>query len=220
MASLEVMIWSYGGIPEPLVFVSKEEMLKEWREAHDDIYSTPKERGENYPLVNETIKDGYMDGHKSEAWMRDAVIPGIVLSPNDILQLMDEWIAGNISDSPVMVKIIVNGYMTIVKEQIVNENRVKFSHLFPAICDKCKKGMYSGYTDGQGFLACNNRCLFTDGYTKEQFDIDYKNGHCWWTEWEDWIDAETPVIEILDRLPEAKSIVDSLTKIVHGVDEE
>jgi len=45
--------------------------------------------------------------------------------------------------------------------------------------------MYEGYVwgDGEGY-ACSDKCLFIDGYTIKQWDIDYANGVIYWTEWE------------------------------------
>lgn len=53
-------------------------------------------------------------------------------------------------------------------------------------CDTCGKPMTEGYCcgDGQEYY-CSDECLFVDGYTPEQRDIDYENGGIYWTEWEE-----------------------------------
>lgn len=53
-------------------------------------------------------------------------------------------------------------------------------------CDHCGCGMNEGYVwgDGEGY-ACSDKCLFVDGYTPAQRDIDFENDIIYWTEWED-----------------------------------
>jgi len=53
-------------------------------------------------------------------------------------------------------------------------------------CDHCGKGMNEGYVwDEGGGYACSDECLFVDGYTKEQFDEDYKEDAIYYTEWDE-----------------------------------
>ena len=50
-------------------------------------------------------------------------------------------------------------------------------------CDTCNKGMNEGYVWDVGY-ACSDKCLYVDGYTKEQKEIDYENGDIYFTTWE------------------------------------
>ena len=52
------------------------------------------------------------------------------------------------------------------------------------ICDNCGKKITQGYCwgDGDGY-ACSDECLFVNGYTPEQRDIDYEEDVIYWTEW-------------------------------------
>jgi len=44
--------------------------------------------------------------------------------------------------------------------------------------------MDEGYcvADGEEYY-CSDQCIFVDGYTLEQKDIDYDDGVIYWTEW-------------------------------------
>lgn len=48
--------------------------------------------------------------------------------------------------------------------------------------------MWEGYVweGGMGY-ACSDECMFVDGYTPEQYEIDYDDGHgdIFWTDWYD-----------------------------------
>jgi hypothetical protein len=58
-------------------------------------------------------------------------------------------------------------------------------------CDNCGKGMSDGYCIGDGeSYACSDKCLFVDGYTPEQRDIDYENDIIYYTTWYDDDDIE------------------------------
>ena len=61
--------------------------------------------------------------------------------------------------------------------------------LYPRNCVKCGGGMQVGYLSADGDTWCSDKCLFTGGYTKEQYAIDYENDDCFWTEWE-WEDND------------------------------
>ena len=53
-------------------------------------------------------------------------------------------------------------------------------------CDTCGKPMSEGYCAGDGEnYYCSDECLFVDGYTPEQRDLDYEAGYIYWTEWPD-----------------------------------
>tara|TARA_R100000963_G_C4637793_1_gene101678 strand:+ start:609 stop:848 length:240 start_codon:yes stop_codon:yes gene_type:complete len=54
------------------------------------------------------------------------------------------------------------------------------------VCETCESKMTEGYVfgDGEGY-ACSDKCLYVDGYTKEQKEKDYTNGDIYWTTWED-----------------------------------
>lgn len=53
------------------------------------------------------------------------------------------------------------------------------------ICSKCGCEMDEGYCCGNGVeYYCSDECLYTDGYTPEQKETDYKEGGIYWTEWE------------------------------------
>lgn len=56
----------------------------------------------------------------------------------------------------------------------------------PRSCTKCGAGMSDGYMaeDGSGTW-CSDKCLFTDGYTPEQYQEDYDAGSVFYTAWED-----------------------------------
>lgn len=56
--------------------------------------------------------------------------------------------------------------------------------LYPRQCVKCGSGMQEGYLSEDGDTWCSDACLFTDGYTKEQYQTDYDNNTCFYTEWE------------------------------------
>ena len=44
--------------------------------------------------------------------------------------------------------------------------------------------MQEGYLGSDGGTWCSDKCLFADGYTPEQYAIDYENDDCFWTDWE------------------------------------
>ena len=54
------------------------------------------------------------------------------------------------------------------------------------VCSNCGCNMSDGYCvdDGEEYY-CSDRCLYADGYTEQQKDVDYENGHIYWTEWEE-----------------------------------
>ena len=53
-------------------------------------------------------------------------------------------------------------------------------------CDTCGVEMAEGYCCGDGEeYYCSDDCLFVDGYTPEQKEIDYDNGNIYWTSWEE-----------------------------------
>jgi len=58
-------------------------------------------------------------------------------------------------------------------------------------CNTCKDEMLEGYcvADGEEYY-CSDKCLFVDGYTEEQKEIDYDNDVIYWTQWEDIEDEE------------------------------
>ena len=58
------------------------------------------------------------------------------------------------------------------------------SKLYPRKCDTCGEGMQEGYLGSDGGTWCSDKCLFADGYTPEQYAIDYENDDCFWTDWE------------------------------------
>ena len=53
-------------------------------------------------------------------------------------------------------------------------------------CNTCEAEMLEGYcvADGEEYF-CSDVCLFLDGYTEEQKEIDYNNNVIYWTQWED-----------------------------------
>lgn len=53
------------------------------------------------------------------------------------------------------------------------------------ICDNCGSEMTEGYcwSDGEGY-ACSDECLYVDGYTELQHELDYEAGYIYYTEWE------------------------------------
>ena len=54
------------------------------------------------------------------------------------------------------------------------------------LCDSCGKPMTEGYyyKNSEQYF-CSDECLYTDGYTPEQKELDYKYGRIYWTELED-----------------------------------
>ena len=58
------------------------------------------------------------------------------------------------------------------------------SKLHPRKCVKCGAGMQEGYLSEDGDTWCSDACLFTDGYTPEQYQKDYEANLCFWTDWE------------------------------------
>ena len=58
------------------------------------------------------------------------------------------------------------------------------SKLYPRKCVKCGDGMQEGYLSEDGDTWCSDDCLFTDGYTEEQYQADYDNETICWTDWE------------------------------------
>ena len=51
-------------------------------------------------------------------------------------------------------------------------------------CTTCSQPMSEGYCAGDGAeYFCSDACLFVDGYTPEQRDIDYEDELIYWTEW-------------------------------------
>ena len=53
-------------------------------------------------------------------------------------------------------------------------------------CTQCNSAMDEGYcvADGEEYY-CSDECLYTDGYTAKQKEIDYENDLIYWTEWEE-----------------------------------
>lgn len=53
-------------------------------------------------------------------------------------------------------------------------------------CKECGCGMNEGYLwEGVGETWCSEKCLFTHGYTQEDYDEDYEEGNMCYTEWEE-----------------------------------
>lgn len=53
-------------------------------------------------------------------------------------------------------------------------------------CDNCNEPVDEGYCCGDGEqYFCSDDCLYADGYTPEQKEIDYKDGSIYWTTWEE-----------------------------------
>lgn len=194
MSVLHSMVWSYGGIPEVVLFESENEAMNEWKKAHEELFALDKERGEEYPSLEETWKDGYMVGHKTEVWLRDSEIKGTVVSDRKYFRMVRGSLPpGQYQILPTSCEdFVLDGYMSIVRRM----NPKKFPMLYPTQCLECGKGMEHGYSDGADNW-CSERCLFTHGYTKEQYEEDHRNDRCWWTSWEDWTDCD---IETLNEV--------------------
>lgn len=64
------------------------------------------------------------------------------------------------------------------------------------ICSHCGSEMNEGYCwgDGEGY-ACSDKCLYADGYTEAQKDIDYEEGIIYWTDWQ----PDEPLTQITER---------------------
>ena len=56
--------------------------------------------------------------------------------------------------------------------------------LYPRQCVKCGGGMQNGYLSRDGDTWCSDDCLFTNGYTPEQYAHDYEIDLICWTDWE------------------------------------
>jgi len=53
-------------------------------------------------------------------------------------------------------------------------------------CSKCGEKMNSGYIkEFTDKYFCSKLCLFTDGYTQKEFNLDFTNGDIYWTVWEE-----------------------------------
>ena len=53
------------------------------------------------------------------------------------------------------------------------------------VCETCESKMTEGYVwgNGEGY-ACSDKCLYVNGYTKDLYVEDYKDGVIYWTNWE------------------------------------
>jgi len=53
------------------------------------------------------------------------------------------------------------------------------------VCETCESKMTEGYVwgNGEGY-ACSDKCLYVNGYTKDLYVEDYKDGVIYWTKWE------------------------------------
>ncbi len=51
-------------------------------------------------------------------------------------------------------------------------------------CNTCGKGMNDGYLTEVGDTFCSDKCLFINGYTPKEYNHDYENGTCFYTEWD------------------------------------
>lgn len=58
------------------------------------------------------------------------------------------------------------------------------SKLYPRKCVECGEGMQEGYLSEDGDTWCSDDCLFTKGYTPEQYQKDHEADTCFWTDWE------------------------------------
>jgi hypothetical protein len=199
MSVLFSMVWSYGGIPEVILFETENEAMVEWKKAHKELFSLDKERGHQYPSFEQTWKDGHMAGHKTEVWFRDSEIKGTIVNDRKYFNMVRglcELVSPSSKFSlPTSCEdFVLDGYMSIVRRMNAN----KFPMLYPTQCVECGKGIEQGYSDGADNW-CSERCLFTHGYTKEQYEEDHRNDRCWWTAWEDWKDCDIETLnQVLD----------------------
>ena len=44
--------------------------------------------------------------------------------------------------------------------------------------------MNDGYLTEVGDTFCSDKCLFINGYTPKEYNHDYENGTCFYTEWD------------------------------------
>lgn len=194
MSVLLSMVWSYGGIPEVILFQTEEELKKEWKKAYDELYATDIERGNDCPSFEQTFKDGYIEGHKSEVWLRDSEVKGTVIGDREFFKMVSgDLPPGQFQILPSSCEdFVVEGYMSIVRRM----SPKKYPMLYPRQCSECGKGHEHGFCDGAD-VWCSETCLFTNGYTKENYEADFKDDRCWFTSWEDWTDCD---IEILNEV--------------------
>ena len=67
-------------------------------------------------------------------------------------------------------------------------NKKAIIKLHPRKCDDCGRGMTEGYYFS-GLVLCSDKCIFKDGYTKEQFEKDVLlDRDTFWTSWEEFDD--------------------------------
>ena len=78
------------------------------------------------------------------------------------------------------------------------------------ICNTCGKPMTEGYCCGDGEeYFCSDECLYVDGYTPEQKEIDYEDGVIYWTAWE----------EETGSIPITADIISMCTDLINTYDE-
>lgn len=69
-------------------------------------------------------------------------------------------------------------------------------------CTTCNELMDEGYLAEEiGETYCSKECLFVDGYTPEQYDLDYAEGSIFYTEWEEDEDEPQRALYVVEVEP-------------------
>ena len=171
-----------SGIPELVEYDNEEQFKEEWAQIHAEVVEKYGE--ENEPSFEESLESGYLVNHKTE-YRREAIFPsGIRLSAKDSLVVLEALELGAKLNSEWRRHELI--LTDRIKGMILQDlNKKKHSHLWPRQCDNCAGGMADGWVWGEGSgYACSERCLFIDGYNREQLQADYEADAIYWTTWE------------------------------------
>lgn len=190
------------GIPHTELYPSAEEAKKAWI----DLQTCSCEDGLDYDDNNpeETWERGFAHWHDIELRWDIHVLPGVRL---DLYEsgIASESLSASIKncrDKHTFQKsfenvAVVDGHITLdelsefakLKDKIDMANlqdwdKKKYPLKWPRQCSNCGCGMSEGWVWGEGAgYACSEKCLFIDGYTKSDLDMDYKNDVIYWTQW-------------------------------------
>lgn len=189
-------IWS--GIPELIVYESKQAFDLAWKEAwqeaggcEDTLFCTTKclekcEKIEDQHLTDRldgslkhSTDAGYMEGHKQEFRAERLFQSGVHLS--------------SLEAAKMLVYGVEDGgcrYSSRIRDKIgemILKDYPNLANIWPRKCSHCNKGMLKGWVWGEGEgYACSEHCLYTfnDGmWTPEEIDNDYKANLIYYTEW-------------------------------------
>ena len=201
MIEIYCIISSYQLIPQVELFLSEEEAKTSWI----DFQNGECKDGLDYDNKNpeETWERGFAHWHDFEVRWEREVLPGVRLDlvesgiasrslSASIKDSADKYTfqkslerdASKHNDSLEELTRFANVKNKIDMSNLQDWDKKKYPLKWPRQCTNCGCGMAEGWVWGEGAgYACSEECLFIDGYTKEDLDVDYKNDVIYWTEW-------------------------------------